>query len=229
MRVDAARGEGRLGRTVLTINSYNYGAWSMRSWLACRLSGLDFEVASVDADDPSSRAELLMLSPSFLVPSLEVDGLKVWDTLAIAEYLQETQPGSGLLPADRAARAHCRSVSAELHSGFHSLRSALPMNIRARHQDFNVWPAAEADIERIAAVWADCLDRYGGPWLFGGRPTVADAMYSPECTRFRTYGVSLEPALAAYCRTVLDSADVREWTAAAGEEPDALLEPEGDF
>ena len=110
--------------------------------------GLDFDEVVVPLDDPGARAELLLLSPSFLVPCLTHDGAKVWDTLAIAEYVAEVQPEAGLLPADRAARAHCRSICGEMHSGFANLRSALPMNLKAHHPGFKVWAGAQADIDR---------------------------------------------------------------------------------
>ena len=125
-------------KAVLTIASKNYGSWSLRGWLLCKMAGLDFEEKHVGTDDPSTRAELLLLSPSFLVPCLVHDGLKVWDTLAIAEYLHEIRPEAGLLPADRAQRAHCRSICGEMHSGFSNLRSALPMNVKARFPGFKV-------------------------------------------------------------------------------------------
>src|ERR1700758_4404503 len=115
-----------MSTAVLTINSRNYGAWSLRSWLLCRMAGLDFKEKVQRSDDPSTRAELLMLSPSFLVPCLEHDGVKIWDTMAIAEHLAEAFPQAGLLPSDRAARALCRSISGEMHQGFFNLRSALP-------------------------------------------------------------------------------------------------------
>src|SRR6185369_7017858 len=116
---------------VLTISSKNYSSWSLRGWLLCRFAGLDVGERLLPASDPSTRAELLLLSPSFLVPSLEHDGVTVWDTLAIGEYLHEIRPAAGLLPTDRKARAHCRAVSGEMHSGFSNLRSALPMNLKA--------------------------------------------------------------------------------------------------
>jgi glutathione S-transferase len=216
-------------KAVLTINSCNYGAWSMRCWLLCRLSALEFEERIVSADDASSRAELLQLSPSFLVPSLEIGDVKVWDTLAIAEYLNETQPESPLLPEDPPARARCRSVSAELHGGFQNLRSALPMNIKRRHAGFKLWSGVEPDIERVTEIWRECLRCYGGPWLFGARPTMADAMYAPECTRFRTYRVTLDARCERYIDTVLDCGEVRDWVERANSEPDALLELEGEF
>jgi glutathione S-transferase len=216
-------------KAILTINSRNYGAWSMRCWLLCRMSSLEFEEKIVSADDASTRAELLQLSPSFLVPSLEIGDVKVWDTLAIAEYLNETQPGSPLLPELPPARAHCRSVSAELHGGFQNLRSAMPMNIKRRHAGFKLWSGVEPDIERVAEIWRECLNAYGGAWLFGARPTMADAMFAPECTRFRTYQVTLDTACERYIDTVLGCPEVQEWVGKAMAEPDALMELEGEF
>ena len=163
----------------LTIGSKNYGSWSLRGWLLCKMAGLAFEEMAIPSDDPSIRAELLLMSPSFLVPCLTHNGVKVWDTLAIAEYLHELHPDAGLLPADQAARAHCRAVSGEMHSGFANLRSALPMHIKAHYPGFKVWAGAQADVERIAVIWRECLKAYGGPYLFGATPGMADAMYAP--------------------------------------------------
>src|ERR1700693_155324 len=112
-------------KATLTIASKNYGSWSRRGWRLCKLAGLDFDEQVVASDDPSARGELLLLSPSFLVPCLTHDGVKIWDTLAIGEYLSETLPDSGLLPVHKAARAHCRSICGEMHSGFTNMRSAL--------------------------------------------------------------------------------------------------------
>src|SRR6202012_3549206 len=134
----------------LTISSKNYSSWCLRGWLMCRMAGLDFEEKAFPADDPAVRAELLLLSPSFLVPSLTQGNVRIWDTLAIGEYLHEMHPEKHLLPKDRAARAHARAVSGEMHAGFANLRSALPMNLKARHPNFKIWGAAKADIARIA-------------------------------------------------------------------------------
>src|SRR5262245_5047420 len=120
-----------MSKAVLTIASKNYGSWSLRGWLLCKMAGIEFEEEHAATDDPSTRAELLLLSPSFLVPCLTHDGIKIWDTLAIAEYLNELKPEAGLLPAAREDRARCRSISGEMHSGFSNLRSALPMNVKA--------------------------------------------------------------------------------------------------
>jgi glutathione S-transferase len=182
----------------------------------------------MSSDDPSTRAELLLLSPSFLVPCLHHKGVKVWDTLAIAEYLAELKPKAGLLPSDRAARAHCRAVAGEMHSGFHNLRSALPMNLKAHFPGFTVWTGAQADVDRVVAIWRECLAKYGGPYLFG-EPTLADAMYAPVATRFLTYDVKLDPECAAYCATIMSWPAMMEWVAAAQLEPDELEELDVEF
>jgi glutathione S-transferase len=213
----------------LTISSKNYSAWSLRGWLLCRLAGLDFEEESTPSDNPATRAELLLLSPSFLVPCLEHDGIKVWDTLAIGEYLNEIFPKAGLLPGDRKARAHCRAISGEMHSGFANLRSSLPMNLKARHQGFKVWAGAQGDIDRVAEIWRDCLSTYGGPYLFGAGITIADAMYAPVCTRFHTYDVKLDQHCSDYVAHILALPQMVEWRDAAQAEPEELQELEVEF
>lgn len=216
-------------RATLTIASKNYGSWSLRGWLLCKMAGLDFDEVMASSDDPSTRAELLLLSPSFLVPCLTHDGIRIWDTLAIAEYLHEINPDAGLFPASRAARARCRSVSGEMHSGFSNLRSALPMNLKAHYPGFKVWAGAQADIERIATIWRECLADQKGPYLFGPSPCTADAMYAPVVTRFVTYDVKLDPACAAYCKTVMAMPLMQEWIAAAKNEPEELEELDVEF
>ena len=216
-------------KAVLTISSKNYSSWSLRGWLLCRLAGLDVEERVLPTSDPSTRAELLLLSPSFLVPCLEHDGVTVWDTLAIGEYLHEIRPATGLLPSDRKARAHCRAVCGEMHSGFANLRAALPMNLKAKHKGFKPWPGATADVDRVTAIWRDCLAQYGGPYLFGTGLTLADAMYAPVCTRFQTYDVKLDDVCAAYAVRILALPAMTEWTAAAWGEPDGVEELEVEF
>jgi len=218
-----------MAETVLTISSKNYSSWSLRGWLLCRMAGLDFREKLLSGDDPDARAELLLLSPSFLVPCLTHNGLKVWDTLAIAEYLHEAFPKAGILPADLAARTQCRAVAGEMHSGFANLRSALPMNLKARYPGFKVWAGAQADIDRITAIWRECLNGHGGPYLFGPKPTLADAMYAPVTTRFATYDVRLDRAAQDYCETILNLPDMLEWTEAAQAENVALEELEAEF
>jgi glutathione S-transferase len=218
-----------MSKATLTIASKNYGSWSLRGWLLCKMAGLDFEERPVSTDDPSTRAELLLLSPSFLVPCLVHDGLKIWDTLAIAEYLHEIAPQAGLLPADRARRAHCRSICGEMHSGFSNLRSALPMNIKAHFPGFKSWAGARGDIERITAIWREALSEYGGPYLFGAAPCAADAMYAPVCSRFGTYDVAIDPRSTDYCNTMMIHPFMQEWIAAAKVEPDELEELDVEF
>ena len=163
-------------KPVLTISSKNYGAWSLRGWLMARLAGLDFVEKIIPPDDPSMKAEILLLSSSMLVPSLAHCGITVWDTLAIGEYLNEVLPKAGLLPSDTKARAHCRAVCGEMHSGFSSLRGALPMNIKAQFKGFKVWSRAQSDIDRIVAIWKECLATYKGLYLFGAQPCMAAAV-----------------------------------------------------
>ncbi|MEA3541611.1 MAG: glutathione S-transferase [Pseudomonadota bacterium] len=213
----------------LTLSSRNYSSWSLRGWLLCRLAGLAVSEKMIALDDPDNRAELLLLSPSVLVPRLTHEGASVWDTLAIAEYLHELYPQAGMYPADRIVRAHCRSVSGEIHSGFANLRSALPMNLKVRHDRFPVFPGARPDIERVETIWSECLDSYGGPWLFGASPTVADAMFAPVVQRFLTYAVAVSPTSAAYCETVNSWPLMREWINAARREPDEMIELETEF
>jgi glutathione S-transferase len=214
-------------KATLVISSKNYSSWSLRGWLMTRMSGLPFEEQTVSIDDPTNRAELLLLSPSVLVPRLIHDGVTVWDTLAIGEYLHETRPEAGLLPAARAARAHCRAICGEMHAGFSNLRSALPMNLKAHRPGFKIWSGAQADIERITTIWRECLSG-PGPYLFGA-PTMADAMYAPVVTRFLTYDVPLDPVCAAYCQRIMALPDMLEWVAAAKAEPDALEDLEVEF
>jgi glutathione S-transferase len=218
-----------MAKATLAIASKNYGSWSLRGWLLCKLSGIEFEEVPVSSDDPSTRAELLLLSPSFLVPCLTHDGIKVWDTLAIAEYLNELRPESGLIPAERAARAHCRAVSGEMHSGFSNLRSALPMNLKAHYNGYKIFAGAQPDIQRIATIWRECLNEYGGPFLFGAKPCMADAMFAPVCTRFRTYDVKLDTTCAAYNKTILSMPFMQEWIDAALAEPEELEELDVEF
>ena len=216
-------------RATLTINSKNYGSWSLRGWLLCKMAGLDFDEKMLSSDDPTIRAELLLLSPSFLVPCLTHGDVTVWDTLAIGEYLNEVAPAAGLLPKDRAARAHCRAICGEMHSGFSNLRSALPMNIKGRFSGFRVWPGAAADVDRVTAIWRDCVARWKGPYLFGRKPCMADAMYAPVCTRFVTYDVKLDSTCAAYRDAVMALPPMKEWIAAAKAEHEDVMELDVEF
>ncbi len=216
-------------QAVLTINSRNYGAWSLRGWLLCRFAAIDFSVETIDSHDPGTRAELLGLSPSLLVPRLSHGEISVWSTTAIAEYLHELAPERGLLPAGLADRARCRSVSGEIHSGFANMRSALPMNLKSYHPNYPVWAGARADLDRIETIWNECLARSSGPYLFGDTPTLADAMFAPVCTRVRTYDVKLGGVGSDYTETMLALPAMIEWADAAAQEPDDVDELEMEF
>ncbi len=218
-----------MNRATLSIASKNYGSWSLRGWLLCKLAGLEFDEKTVASDDPSARAELLLLSPSFLVPCLTHNDVRVWDTLAIGEYLNEVLPEAGLLPQQKAARAHCRSICGEMHSGFSNMRSALPMNLKAHHPGFKVWAGAQADIDRILSIWRECLASTKGPFLFGTRPGMADAMFAPVVTRFITYDVNLDSDCAAYCKDIMALPQMQEWLEAAKAEPDEVVELDVEF
>ncbi len=208
---------------ILRISSRNYSSWSLRGFLIARLSGLAFRTITVSPDDPSTRAELLNNASSILLPCLEHEGAELWDTIAIAEYLNERFPEARMMPDDRIARARCRAISGEMHAGFHALRSSLPFNLRASIPSFTVWSAARGDLDRIFTLWRDCLAQWGGPWLFGDRPTIADAMFAPVVMRARTYHVALDEPCEAYARTIEAWPDLREWIAAALEEPEPRI------
>ena len=216
-------------KAVLTISSKNYGAWALRGWLMAKLAGLEFTEDIISPDDAAMKAEILLLSSSMLVPSLMHNGIKVWDTLAIGEYLNEIKPKAGLLPADIKARAHCRAVCGEMHSGFSAMRGSLPMNIKAHLPDFKVWSRAQSDIDRVVAIWRECLTSYGGPFLFGAQPGMADAMYAPVVTRFLTYDVQLDEVCRAYCQRMMALPPMQEWVAAARLEPAEIDELDAEF
>jgi glutathione S-transferase len=218
-----------MAQATLTISSKNYSSWSLRGWLLVRMAGLPFTETIISPDDPAMRAEILLLAPSMLVPCLTHKKVKVWDTLAIGEYLNEIKPDAGLLPADVVARAHCRAICGEMHSGFASLRAALPMNLKAQYKDFKIWARAQADIDRIVTIWQDCLTTFGGPYLFGATPCMADAMYAPVVTRFQSYSIKLDPLCSSYSKQILAMPHLREWTAAALLEPDEIEGLDAEF
>ena len=215
-------------KATLTLSSKNYSSWSLRGWLLTKFSGLRFEERILSPDDPDARAEILLLSSSILVPCLTHNGVKVWDTLAIAEYLAEAKPKAGLLPDEREARARCRSICGEMHSGFASMRASLPMNLKGHFTGFKIWSRAQADIDRITAIWRECLTASGGPYLFGER-TIADAMYAPVVTRFMTYDVKLDDISKAYCALIMAMPEMQEWIDAALQEPEEIDELDMEF
>ncbi len=215
----------------LVISSRNYSSWSLRGWLMLRLSGLPFQTRRVSSDDASARAELLQQSSSIRIPSLEHEGMVIWDVLAIGEYLHERHPQAGLLPQDQAMRAQCRAVCGEMHGGFAALRAALPVNLHAFRPGFPIWSGVRADIERVTEIWRNCLAGHGGPFLFGARMGLADAMFAPVCTRFTTYDVDLDPVCEAYRERIMARPEMLEWIAEARREPELVseLEVDGEF
>jgi glutathione S-transferase len=219
----------RVALASLTLSSKNYSSWSLRGWLMARFAGLEFTEVMVSPDDVDARKELLLLAPSIRVPCLTHDGARVWNTMAIAQYLNEIRPDAGLMPADRIARAHCSSVCGEMNSGFANLRASLPMNLRRSFPGHKVWAGAQPDIDRIVEIWTECLASYGGPFLFGRQRGMADAMYAPVVTRFLTYDVELDQPCARYCRTIMTLPEMTEWIAAAKLEPDDIEELDMDF
>ena len=194
-----------------------------------RFSGLPFVEKVISPDDPAMRAELLLLSSSFLIPNLAHQGLRIWDTLAIGEYLNEIKPEAKLLPADLERRTRCRSISGEMHSGFGPMRAALPMNLKGDFPNFKVWARAQADIDRITEIWREHLALYGGPYLMGAERSLADAMYAPVVTRLLTYHVKIDPSSAAYCQAIMALPELQEWIEAAKTEPDDMEELEVEF
>ncbi len=218
-----------MAEATLLISSKNYSSWSLRGFLLAKLSGIDFAEERVSPEDPRAREELLMRTSSILVPCLIHGDVSVWDTLAIAEYLNELYPEAGMLPKEKVARARCRSISGEMHSGFAALRSSLPMNLRFHKPGFTVWSSAQADIDRITSIWRDCLTTWKGPFLFGKQPTIADAMYAPVVTRFLSYDVAVDHLSKTYGETIMRWAPMKEWIADSHNEPQEIIELDLDF
>jgi glutathione S-transferase len=202
----------------LIIGNRNYSSWSLRAWIMARHLTLGFSAQQILLDQPDSAARLHAASPAGRVPALRHGTLLVWESIAICEYLCELA-GRGL-PADRAARATARSVSAEMHAGFTALRQQWPMNARATGRRTPMTPALQQDLQRIDELWSQCRARFGaaGPWLFGDY-SIADAMYAPVVLRLRTYGAQLSAIVHQYMATVLADGAMQEWLAAAAAEP----------
>lgn len=203
----------------LVIGTRNYSSWSLRPWLAMKQAGLHFEEILIPLRTSATKGEILKYSPSGKVPCL-IDGeVVVWDSLAICEYLAEKV--STLLPSERKARALARSICAEMHAGFPSLREGMPMDVRASKPFAEPTPQVSADIARIVAIWEECRQKYGrkGPFLFG-HFTIADAMYAPIVWRFLTYHVELPEASRQWVETMAALPAMQEWRAGALVESD---------
>lgn len=212
-------------RPTLVIGNRNYSSWSMRPWVFMRHHGIDFEERRLSPYTDAGKAEIRAVSPTGLVPVLIDGGLKVWDSLAILEYVADRYPQTQGWPADAAARAVARSVSAEMHASFQNLRKNLPMNVR-RVTAARKWPAeVQADIDRVFAIWQDCRGRFGdtGPFLFG-RFSIADAMYAPVVWRFATYSVPLPAAAEAYTGAMHALPAMQAWREAAHAEGEPVAQ-----
>jgi glutathione S-transferase len=202
------------------IGNKNYSSWSLRGWLMLKHTGAAFEEVLIPLSEPSTRATILRHSPSGKVPALRHGDQLVWDSLAIGEYLAELYPSTRLWPEEMKARSLARAVSAEMHAGFAPLRTHLPMNMRSSFPERGVTPEAQADINRITALWRDCRSRFGagGEFLFG-HFSIADAMYAPVVSRFRTYKIALEEEAQRYADAIWALPALQEWLAAARNEP----------
>lgn len=205
---------------ILVIGNKNYSSWSLRPWIAMKVLGLEFQELRIPLYGPASSEEIRRYSPTGKVPCLVAGTARIWDSLAILEYLAERHP---LWPEDADARAVARSVSAEMHSGFAALRQHMSMNVRRRYPGKGRTPESMADVARIVALWTDCRERFGlgGDFLFGAF-SAADAMYAPVVLRFRTYEVELSPACRAYADAMLELLAMREWITAAERETESI-------
>lgn len=205
----------------LYIGNRNYSSWSLRPWFLMAEAGIDFDDERIPLNTREFEERIGAISPARRVPVLVLDGRSVWDSLAIAETVAERWPEKNLWPADPDLRAHARSISAEMHSGFAALRSAMPMNCRAMGRKVPLTPELKSDIERIFAIWSDCGERSGGGWLYGGFG-IPDAMYAPIVLRFRTYGIDVPQSARSYAERVLASKAMQRWLAAAESETEVL-------
>jgi glutathione S-transferase len=200
----------------LIIGNKNYSSWSLRPWLLMKEAGIDFDQHRIVLDTPTYKQEIAAFSDVGQVPVLQLGELTVWDSLAICETVAERWPENALWPADPDERAHARAISAEMHAGFGVLRECMPMNCRAMGRKVPIPDELGADIDRTINIWSDCHRRFGdrGGWLFGGF-SVADAMYAPVVLRLRTYGINLPESAGYYPQSLLESAAMQDWLAAA--------------
>ncbi len=202
----------------LYVGSKRYSSWSLRPYLALAHTGAPFDDTTILLDRPSTRAEIAKITPAGKVPVLHHDGQIIWDSLAICEYLHELYPEAHLWPEDRARRAHARSISAEMHSGFAAMRRHMSMDLGVTHPT-PTDAATLADVARVQAIWREARAvANGGPFLFGTF-TIADAMYAPVTTRFVTYQIEMDPTIRAYVDAVAALPAMQKWTADAEAEP----------
>jgi glutathione S-transferase len=206
----------------LYVGNRNYSSWSMRGSLLVRQSGIECTEVVIPLDTEAGMAKIAEISPTRRVPVLHIDGLVIWDSLAIAEFVHERAPEAGIWPVEPTARALARSASAEMHSGFGALRSQMPLDVRGRHAVPDT-PELRADIERIEQIWRECRTRNarGGDYLFGAW-CAADAMFAPVVSRFRTYGVALSRGAQQYADAVWKWPELAAIVAEAAAEPWSL-------
>ena len=207
----------------LIIGNKNYSSWSLRPWLAMKQANLDFQEVRIALYTPTAAQEIRPYSPAGKVPILLDNGLTVWDSLAICEYLADSFTATRWWPEDKATRAVARAISAEMHSGFQLLRQNMPMNCRARLPGKGISPGVQAEIDRITGIWRECRQNFGseGNMLFG-EFTIADAMFAPIVSRFTTYGVQLDPISSAYAEAIWSLPAMQQWTAAAQAETEVI-------
>ena len=214
----------------LIIGNTNYSSWSLRPWIAMKAAGIAFEDTVISLDAPDFKAQITALSGAGKVPVLLDGDVRVWESLAIIEYVAEKFPAAGLWPAQENARAHARAVAAEMHAGFLPLRRHLPMNVRRPVKPRPLHDGARADVARIETIWNECRARFGGggPFLYGCF-SAADSMYAPVVWRFHTYAVDVSAATRAYMDAVLGLPASREWYETARREPWVLEHDEVDW
>lgn len=210
----------------LVIANKNYSSWSMRPWVAMKAFGIPFEEIRILLDRPETSAEIARYSSAGRVPILIARDVTIWDSLAICEYLAEQFPEQNMWPQATDARAVARSVCAEMHSGFSGLRSAMSMNIRARFPGKGRTSDAQADIGRVCEIWENCLSEFGHHQFLFGDFSIADAFFAPVAMRFRTYAVSLAPALQAYVERVESHPAVAQWMREAVAETEIIAKYE---
>jgi glutathione S-transferase len=213
---------------LLIIGNKNYSSWSFRPWIAMKVAGISFEERVISLNDPDFKRAIASVSKNGRVPAIDDDGVHVWESLAVLEYLAEKFPDAKLWPADVQARAHARAIAAEMHAGFSALRSECPMNFWRPVKRRELSAEALADAARIDAMWSECLVRYGGPFLFGSFG-AADAMYAPVVSRFHTYAVEVGERSRAYMDAVMALPAWGEWKEAALKEPWVLPDDEPDW
>ncbi len=214
-----------MAKARLVIGNKRYSSWSLRGWLAVHLAGLEVEEVVIPfVRSGGGTPGIKAVSPNALVPYLEHDGARVWESLAIAEYCAEVAPA--LWPAGRAARAHARAIAAEMHAGFRGLRMAMPMNLGRDFAGRGRTPEALADIARIEAIWAEAIAAHGGPFLFGESMGAADAMFAPVVTRFLTWKPDISAASASYMASIRAHPLMDRWYTEAAAEPAAWLLPD---